>query len=113
MHEHASGLIDDEQVGVFEKDVERQRLGNHGRTASLIDPDLNKIVCAKAIADVLIAAVDLASFAADKVAQVHFADSRKLVKQMVLEPPVCGGRGYYELKPAIHTDKIVADDWAN
>jgi len=110
MDEHAGGLIDDEQIRVFEDDVERQRLGNHRGAAGFVDPDLDKIVCTKAIADVLIAAVDLAPFAADEIAKVHFADGRKLVEKMVLEPPVCGGGGYYEFKPTIHTDKIVADD---
>src|SRR5205085_5950579 len=86
MREHTGGLIDDDEVLVLEKYVERNVLLPHRGPARVIHVDLDEVIRAKAVTDILKAPVDLATLAFDDIAKIHFAQRAEMVEQKVLEP---------------------------
>ncbi len=73
--EHVGGLVDDDEVLVFENNIERDVFGPHGVGAGEVEPDLDMVVGTDAVSDVLVAAVHLAEAVANRFAEVHFAQT--------------------------------------
>lgn len=86
MDEHSGGFIDDDEVVVFENDVEVDIFSSHRRPACAVDSDLDKIVWFEPIADIFVTAVHLAFACFYEVAQVHFAQALEMPKQKIFEP---------------------------
>ncbi len=86
MNQHARGLVDDDQLGIFIYHVDRQLLRTHGGLARQIKLYLDKVVLTYAIADVLGAAVHLALLVFDDVTQIHLAETAETAEQEFVEP---------------------------
>ena len=97
--EHSGRLVDNDDVFILENDVERNVVGLHRRFAGHIDGDLDEVVRAKAIADILPPTIHLASSAFDDIAKIHLAQAAEMIEKKILEPHflVLGGGLYNDL----------------
>lgn len=82
--EHSGGFVDDDEVVVFEDDVEIDLLGSHRGSAGTVDGDLDEILRFQLVAFVLVAAVHLACSCFHEVAEIHFAEAVEMVQKKIL-----------------------------
>src|SRR5258706_11028153 len=93
---HSGRFVDDNYRVVLKNNIEIDVFGPHRRSPRFIDGDLDEIVRPEAIADVFVAAVDLALSGFHKIAKVHLAQAAEMIEQKIFEPHlVMRGGGLY------------------
>lgn len=88
MDEHSGGFVYDNEMTVFEDDVERNVLGQHRGLAREVEMDLDEVTDAQTTPDILVLTVYLALLVANDLAKIHPAEIRKTVEQKILEPHI-------------------------
>ena len=87
-------------------DVELNILGPHRGFAVGVEDNFDQIVRFEAMADVLIAAIHLTTPRLYGVAQIHFAQVRKMIEQKVLEPEFIGPLRHNDDDAFVHTEIV-------
>src|ERR1043166_1176777 len=85
MNEHSGRFVDNDDLVVFENDVELHCFGPHCGAARKVGLDLDEITRAQPITGIYEVAVDLALPGLDQLAQVHLAKVAQIIKKIFAE----------------------------
>ena len=91
MHKHTRSLVDDDQIWIFEDDIQRNILRTHRRLTRHVQMDLDEISDAESSTDIFVHAVDLAFSVPNDLAQIHPTDVRISVEKKILESHIALG----------------------